>query len=373
MPVVHGAMEGATSPPGTHHGGAPHPPRGTDRRAPRPAGPGEKFDARVACPTSPHRTLRRTDVLPVTVQDTQAPTRRKRTGTPEVYDFRRPMTLAREHARALEMAFETFARQWGTLLTSRLRVVAQVSLDAVEMRSYDEYVRSLPAMTTVVLCGVDQGRSTAVLQMPVDSSLQWVDYLLGGPGLAGSVPERELTEIEWHLVRELLGHALGDLSYAFASVCPLEVTVRGVQYAPQFVQAAAASEPVIVAGFTLTLGEVETTATFMVSAEILLASLMAGEALDSRSVDEVRDHERALTLLADQVRGVPVSIGVRFAPQTVTPADVVDLQVGDVVPLRHRADAPLDVVIGDVVLARAALGSNGTRLACLVVTSEENH
>jgi len=306
----------------------------------------------------------------VTVTE-HASSRRKRSGEPEVYDFRRPMTLAREHARALEMAFETFARQWGTLLTSRLRVVAHVSLDTVEMRSYDEYVRSLPGMTTVVLCTIDQGRSTAVLQMPVDSTMLWVDYLLGGPGLTGRVPERELTEIEWQLVRELLGPALGELSYAFASVAPLEVTIRSVQYAPQFVQAAAASEPVIVASFTMELGDETSTATFMVPAETLLASLEAADELDSRSADEVREHERSLALMAEQVHGVPVSVNVRFAPRTVTAADVVDLEVGDVVPLRHRADAPLDVVIGDVVLARAAIGSNGTRLACLVV-SEEN-
>lgn len=311
------------------------------------------------------------DGLHVTVQDAPPTTRRKRSATPEVYDFRRPMTLAREHARVLEMGFETFARQWGTQLTSRLRVVAQVTLDSVEMRSYDEFVRGLPPMTTMVLCGVDPGRSTGVLQVPVESTMLWVDYLLGGPGLVGAVPERELTDIEWQLVRELLGLAVGDLGYAFAAVCPLDVTVRSVQYAPQFVQAAAASEPVIIATFAMVLGEHQSTATFMVPAETLLASLRAGEKLDNRSVDEVQEHEHALERIADQVRGVPVSIGVRFAPRPVTARDVVDLQVGDLLPLGHRADLPLDVVIGDVVLARAALGSNGSRLACLVVTSEE--
>ncbi|KGM08852.1 flagellar motor switch protein FliM [Cellulomonas carbonis] len=308
----------------------------------------------------------------MTVQEAPGSTRRKRSGVPEVYDFRRPMTLAREHARALEMGFETFARQWGTQLTSRLRVVAQATLDTVEMRSYDEYVRSLPPMTTMVLCGVEQGRSTAVLQLPSDATMLWVDYLLGGPGLA-SGPDRELTDIEWQLVRELLGHALADLHYAFASICPLDVNVKSVQYAPQFVQAAAASEPVIIASFTMQLGKHESTATFMVPAEVMLAQLLAGEALDSRTVDEVREHELALDAIAGQVQEVPVSIGVRFRPQTVAAAEIATLALGDVVPLRHRGDQPLDVVIGDVVLARAAMGANGSRLACLVVTSEENH
>ncbi|KGM09319.1 flagellar motor switch protein FliM [Cellulomonas bogoriensis] len=308
----------------------------------------------------------------MTVQDTAAPTsRRKRSAEPETYDFRRPMTLAREHGRALEMAFETYARQWGTQLTSRLRVVAQVNLDTVEMRSYDEYVRSLPAMTTMVLCALDQGRSTSALQMPLDTTMVWIDYLLGGPGLSTGDSDRELTEIEWHLLKDLLQHALADLTYAFASVCPLDVTVRSVQYNPQFVQAVAASEPVIIASFDLNVAGKESSATMMMPADVLLAALEAGEELDNRSLEEVREQELAEARLAEQVHDVPVSVAVQFSPRVVPASEIADLQVGDLLTLRHRSDKPLDVVVGDVPLARAALGSNGSRLACLVVASEE--
>ena len=311
-------------------------------------------------------------MLAVTVQDTlNATTRRKRSAAPEPYDFRRPMTLAREHGRILEMAFETFSRQWGTLLTSRLRVVGAATLERVEMRSYDEYIRSLPPTAVMVLCGIEQNRSTAVIQLPMDTTMLWIDYLLGGPGIVLDVPERELTEIEWFLMRDLLQQASKDLTYALAAVHPLDVVVKSVQYNPQFVQAVAASEPVIVATFELTAGERVSTATMMIPADILLASLRDGETSDKRSADEVREHRLATDLLSDQVRGVPVGVSVRFKPLTVTPGSIGRLAVGDVVSLNHSADTPLDVVVGDVVLARAAIGSNGSRLACLVVTSEE--
>ena len=112
------------------------------------------------------------------------------------------------------MAFETFSRQWGTQLTSRLRVLCQVTFEQVEMRSYDEYVRALPNMTAMVLCTIDQNRSTAVLQLPVDSMLLWIDHLLGGPGLPVEDNEREFTPIEWSLLRGMLTSALADLSDA---------------------------------------------------------------------------------------------------------------------------------------------------------------
>lgn len=281
------------------------------------------------------------------------------------------MTLAREHGRVLEMAFETFSRQWGTLLTSRLRMVSQVTVEKVELRTYDEYVRMLPATTAMVLCSVDPGRATAVVQLPVETIMAWFDYMLGGSGIAADAPEHELTDIEWQLVRDVLQQALRDLAYAFAAVTPLEVSVKSVQYSPQFVQAAAASEPVIVATFEITVNDRPSTATLMVPAEVLLATLKAGEQLDNRSTEELRQHRIAVDALSRQVREVPVGVSVRFQPLTVKPPEITRLAVGDVIGLRHRADVPLDVVVGDVVLARAALGSNGSRLACLVVTSEE--
>lgn len=310
----------------------------------------------------------------VTVQDPQRTSaRRKRSTTPEPYDFRRPMTLARDHARALEMAFETFSRQWGTQLTSRLRVVSTVNLESVSMLSYDEYVRSLPEMTTVLLCTIEQARSTAILELPIPMVMTWVDYLLGGPGRVDEGSLRELTEIELTLLKDLLHHILDNLTYAFAAVMPIDVDIRSVQYNPQFVQAAPASEPVIIASFSILAGEREEVASLMLPAEVLLAGLRAGEDLDARSEEEKAAQHHAHELLTQAVREVPVDVSVRFAPRLVHPRDVIELSVGDVVPLSHHTSTPLDVVVDGVVMARAAAGSNGNRLACMVVTVEEKH
>ncbi|MCV2392777.1 flagellar motor switch protein FliM [Actinotalea sp. M2MS4P-6] len=298
-----------------------------------------------------------------------AATRRQRSADPELYDFRRPMTLAREHARVLEVALETFSRQWGTLLTSRTREVAQVALERLELRTYDEYVRPLPPTSLMVLCSVEPVRATAVLQMPVDAAMVLVDYLLGGPGQPLGLPDRELTEIEWQLLRDLLRHALHELSYAFTSVAPLELSIKSVQYAPQFVQAAPASDAVLVASFNIEIGGHAEKATLMLPAESVLSALRDSDGTDSRTAEDVRAHAVAVRALSAQVREVPVPVSVRFAPLTVTPNEIGELAVGDVIGLRHRSDQPLDVVVDDVVLAKAAIGSNGKRLACLVVTT----
>lgn len=302
----------------------------------------------------------------------QAPARsRRRTHVPEPYDFRRPMTMAREHARVLEMALETFARQWGTQMTARLRALAQVTFEGLALTSYDEYIRSLPGTTVMVLCTIEQTRQTAVVQLPMSSAMVWIDYLLGGPGAGEGRLDRELTDIEFTLLRGLLQPSLGDLAYAFAGLVPLDVTVRAVQYNPQFVQAVPASDAVLVGSFALRVGDREDEATLMMPAEMLLGAVRSADGAGGRTLEDQRARAVAVVELETAVQEVPVEVTVRFSPVTINPRDVLALQVGDVLPLSHPSSRPLDVVVGDVVLARAAAGNNGSRLACMVVTVEE--
>ena len=47
--------------------------------------------------------------------------RRRRRGSVSAYDFRHPTKLSRDHARGLQIVYETFARQWATQMTASLR------------------------------------------------------------------------------------------------------------------------------------------------------------------------------------------------------------------------------------------------------------
>lgn len=270
------------------------------------------------------------------------------------------------------MAAETFARQWGTQLTSRLRVVCGVGLEAVEMISYDEYISTLPDQTLMAVGSVDNGRSTSVLQVPLELSLLWIDYLLGGPGLRGVVPGRELTEIEHALLSDMLRSHLHDLRYAFASVAPMQVELKSLQYSPQFAQLVPASDPVIALTYTIAIGDEQDKATFMVPAEPLLDALRAGEAAaKNRNADSDETAQSRAKVLAG-MQEVPVDVSVRLRPITAPPREILALQVGDLIMLNHPASRPLDVVVDDKVLAHAVAGANGRQLACQVIDFEEN-
>src|SRR3954451_23362631 len=84
---------------------------------------------------------------------------------PAPYDFRRPIKLSRDHVRTLQIAFETYARSCGTLLTNRLRVVSSVRLTSIEQLKYDEYVATLGNPTVVTLVSLDPLPGTVLMEM----------------------------------------------------------------------------------------------------------------------------------------------------------------------------------------------------------------
>ena len=285
---------------------------------------------------------------------------------PEVYDFARPSTLAREHARVLELAFETFARQWGTQLTAKVRAVSQVTCEQVQMTTYDEYAASLPALTGMVLLPITDLTSKGVLQLPLDAALTWVSHALGASKPLPT-PDRTFTPIEQALVRKIVEDALDDLRYSFGGLLAQDVTVGGFQFNSQFAQAAQKGDLMIVASFSIRVGDRIAPGTLALPAEAVLPQL--GEAAAHVSPADARAQ------LDAQLESVPVGVSLRFAPAAVLPTQVLRLAVGDVLPLPHPQHRPLTIAVDGEPVGTAAVGANGSRLAGIVVTttSTEQH
>lgn len=300
-------------------------------------------------------------VLDVTVQKHTSGGIVERPGSAVVYDFRRPTTLAREHARVLELAFETFARQWGTQLTAKVRVLSQVTCRQVLMFSYDEYAAALPSTTAMVLISVEGLPAKAVIQFPTSAALTWVSFMLGGRGTV-DVAERKFTQIEQELVRRLMDDALEDLRYSLGALLVRKVAVDGFQYNSQFAQAAATSDLMIVASFDIKVGESIAVATLAVPSEVLLPQLG-----DANPTSAVADAPRSMRA---QIVSAPVSVSLRLEPAMVRPSAVLGLAVGDILPIPHPQHRPLEVAVEGTHFAHAALGSHGSRLACVVVATD---
>ena len=157
--------------------------------------------------------------------------------------------------------------------------------------------------------------------------------------------------------------ALEDLRYCLGALLVAPIVVGGIQYNSQFAQAAATGDLMIVATFSMRVGESTATATLALPADTLLPQL--GETNPTTNAANPED------LLHAQLAWVPVDVSLQLTPIRVLPSVILGLAVGDVLAIPHSKHRPLDVVVDGQPLARAAVGSNGSRLACIVIDTEE--
>jgi flagellar motor switch protein FliM len=238
-----------------------------------------------------------------------------------------------------------------------------VRLEDVSMLSYDEYAASLPAVTAMVLCTVETQDSKLVVQFPGPAALGWVNRMLGASNDA-PMPDRKFTQIEQALIKGLMDEALEDLGYSLGPLLSEAVRVDTIQYNSQFAQAAAPSELMIVASFTMSVGDVNAPATLAVPAGLLLGRLKKVNPTDTRGDAAAR--------VSAQLEQVPVELSVRLSTSFVTPSQVLGLAVGDVLTLPHLENRPFDLTLDGTRLATAAPARNGSRAAAVIVTIEEN-
>lgn len=288
---------------------------------------------------------------------------RKRTVA--TYDFKRPNKVGRDHARALQLVHETFARQFSTILSSTLRTVSPITVISIEQRTYDEYVSPLPSPTSITLLSVEPLPGHGILHLPLAAAMEIVDRLLGGPG-GEEHPERPMTEIEIGVLRNLLERVMRELTYAFESFIPVKTQITGAESNPQFAQIAGLSDMVVVGTYAIAIGDRHWEASLTFPFMMLEPALDAyTESKRTRDVDS-GELARAAELVHEQLNEAPVEVAVSFNTVTLAAYEIVSLQLGDVLPLRHRVEAPLTVTVGGVPCFSAMPGRNGRRLAAMV-------
>ena len=284
------------------------------------------------------------------------------------FDFRRPNKFSRDHVRAFQIVHETFARQLSTVLATTLRAGASCTLGKVEQLTYDEYVRSLPNPSYMVILSLNPLPGAALLQFPLPITFAAIDRLLGGTGDAVS-PKRPLTEIESNLMRSVVDRTLRELEYAYETLVRVEAEIVQQEFNPQFAQIAAPSDMVLVVSFEHAHRR-----------EARQRDDLRAVLDDAAGAREPREPvavpgpprrrprcsgssklERALYTRARSRRACA---STRSRSRST---EIVGLQVGDIVPLDHPIEQPVTISVDDVPCYNAVTGRRGKRLACLVV------
>jgi len=191
-----------------------------------------------------------------------------RSNTVKMYDFKRPDKFSRDNIRTIQMMFETYARLNTTYLSAKLNSFVNVHVASVDQLTYEEFSRSIPNPTTLAEIYLEPLQGLSIMEIDPTVSFAMIDRLMGGEG-ESLKDNRELTEIETNVIKNVVNSMIQNLIPAFSKVIGLKPKLAKIESNIQFSQIVPPNEMVVLVTLETRIGEVEGMTNFCIPYSII--------------------------------------------------------------------------------------------------------
>ena len=272
------------------------------------------------------------------------------------YDFKRPAKFSKEHLRTLEIIFEHYGRLVSTNLPVYLRKSVQVSVINSEALTFSEFTNSLANPVILGIVSFQPLNGNIMVELGSGLGFAMVDRLLGGQGDTLE-KSREFSEIEMSLVEKMMAVCISLLREPWRNVLDLNPVLERVETNPQFAQIIAPTEMIAIVTLNIKIGDVEGLMNVCLP-YFTLESIM--DKLNTKfwfSTMQDASEEDYTEHMQDMIQHVSVPIIAKLGDSSITVADFVNLQVGDVIRLSSKVDEEMDIYVGNIRKFKALPGA----------------
>lgn len=284
-----------------------------------------------------------------------------------LYDFSKPNKFSKEHLRALHRIHDQFSRTYSGLMSAKLRNRLELRVHSIEQLAFGDFVSSLPNPSVLSVFQVQPLEGYAVLQFTPDIAFLLHDRLCGGDGMPMG-RARGLTDIEAAVLRRQVISVFSSLlADAWRDVAELKFDLDYIESNPQFLQLASERDVIALVTMRFELNEISDMISICLPHRTLEPVMK--DLTQIRMFESLRQPDPiGLEALKAKVRTAIVPVEVELGRATVTVQDLLDLAIGDVIPLDRKKNETLDVKVGTMTKFKGTPGRLGSRLG-LVVTS----
>jgi flagellar motor switch protein FliM len=248
------------------------------------------------------------------------------------YNLATQERIVRGRMPTLEIINERFARLLRIGLFNFLRRSAEVSVGTVKVSKYSEFIRNLVVPTNLNLTHMKPLRGTSLIVLDPGLVFLLVDNLFGGDGRFHTrVEGRDFTQTEQRIIQRILEIIYETYAKSWEPVYPVQFEYIRSEMNTQFANIATPNEVVVSTTFTIELGPVSGEMHMCMPYSMiepirdLLTSSLQGETLE---IDK-----RWVRLMTQQIQIAEVEIVADLGSAKVTLGDILNMKVGDVIPI----------------------------------------
>ncbi|MGH9685686.1 MAG: flagellar motor switch protein FliM [Candidatus Acidiferrales bacterium] len=276
-------------------------------------------------------------------------------------DFRQSGQLSKNQVRQVTSLHDNFAPNVSNSLGAYLRVGFQMSLVAVEQLAYSEFLGRLPEQTYFSTALLMPTEETAALQMDLSLVFPMIDLLLGGPGHSLDEP-RDLTEIEEQIATTVIGVLWRELQSTWQIAWLIEFSAGPRLKPSQTMSLLPPGERVLNVSFEIQLTDVRGVLNLVFPA--VVSNMLLRKLSQQGLVHRRRRSEDSAARIRDRLLEASVTMDLDLAHVPLRIRDIVDLELGQVLPLRHSLEAPMMISInGEPIFSGAPVSCGPTRAA----------
>lgn len=277
------------------------------------------------------------------------------------YDLTNQDRVIRGRMPTLDIIYERFIRLYRMSLSNSLRKIASISIISTDLLKFGEFVNTLPIPSCMCIMRFESLRGPALLVFESKLAYALVDSYFGGTDRPYTKIEgKEFTRIELSIMKKVMDLAIKDLEDAWAPVHKTDISFVRTEVNPQFVGVVPPSDVIISTTFEVELENASGTIALVIpysTIEPIKSKLNA-----SFQTESDRGDKEWMAKMEEHLKTAESNVVVNLGIAQITVGDLVNLNVGDIIPLTQDADGELEVLIEGVPKFRCFFGvSRGNR------------
>lgn len=278
----------------------------------------------------------------------------------------RPLELGRKEAsdpqsRLVQKAHEGFARGLSTALSAFLQSEIVSELDQIRPATAGDFQKSLPNPTCVIALKLHPRTERVILHFDYPTVFSLLELLLGGvTGASAPEPARELTEIEWSLLEEVVRILVRCLGEAWQIFHTVEFEVESLGSDPTLLPCPEPARPVAQISFGLKLGEHEGRFQIAVPQSFFSAATSGIEPAEGSAVQPPRANPGQNW---KRLENAAVRLEVNLEGPLLPLGKLLELKPGQVVTFDHSLQKPLQGKLNGSIAMTGHVVSSGRKRA----------
>lgn len=247
------------------------------------------------------------------------------------YNFGTDDRIVRSRMHTLEVINERFARHLRSSLLTFMRRNADISVGAVQIQKYGDFIRHLPVPSNINLLHMKPLRGTALFVFDPKLVFLVVDNLFGSDGRYHfRIEGRDFTPTEQRIIKRLLNLALDSYGSAWQPVYPLDFEYVRSEMQAKLANIVAPNEVVINTTFHIEFGPIGGALNVCIPYSMIEP---IRDLLSNPLQDEIEVDKRWVKQLSQQVQSADVELRAHFLTLQSSIGQLLKLQVGDVLPV----------------------------------------